>query len=107
MSHHGIIIGRVVQRKRWKENWVYILGVFGGSGFFQCCSIFSDLAWLFSIMILLRTVCTKYFKSHVLTAVCAQIKVHRNRSSFLIFILVSERSVSSQGITAPVFQIWI
>lgn len=107
MSHHGIIIGRVVQRKRWKENWVYILGVFGGSGFFQCCSIFSDLAWLFSIMILLRTVCTKCFKSHVLTAVCAQIKVHRNRSSFLIFILVSERSVSSQGITAPVFQIWI
>lgn len=88
MSHHDIIIGKMVAEEKM-ENWIYNLEVFGGNGFYQSCSVFSDLAWLCSIMILLRTVCTKCFKSHVLTAVCSQIKVHRNRSSFLLLSLVS------------------
>lgn len=92
MSHHGIIIGNMVAEEKVK-NWIYVLGGFGGSGFFQSCGVLSDLSWLFSIIIPLRTGCTKCFKSHVLTAVCSQIKVHRNRSSFLILSLVRDLSL--------------
>lgn len=48
---HGIIVAKMVAEEKM-ENWIYILRSFGFCGFFQSCSVFSDLAWLFSIMIL-------------------------------------------------------
>lgn len=46
LSRHGAIVGKMVAEEKM-ENWIYILGGFGGCGFFQSCSVFSDLAWLF------------------------------------------------------------
>jgi len=82
------------------EIWISVVGFFGGGCFFselQC------LFWplLFSVMSLLRTVCTTHLKFWMLEAVCFQIEVHRNKSSFLVLNLGNVRDLS-QGITAPV-----